>query len=433
MNDAQYQALFTKIGVLIRQQNLWIAYQKTNGAESLLGTGFGADKILTAYGSAGRYLVPTVQQQFTSFAANVQAWAKYLTGVSLTTFRDIQSALSCPSNNIQTILQYMIEDMPLVPETVAKNTVSVGSVTAGAANVGNGKLVLSGNTVTGIPNETILNETIFLKCVQDQSGGTAGAESFVISGYPTSAPENYLPQGSGSQTVTVSSESGNNLLVNGDFEKFTVTNTPDSWTVVAGTVGTNIFKDTTNLNGAHSTAALRLTSDATATTITLKQVLPVVNMLPNTMYCIGGYLLKSSASGGTFIIRVTGTGLTAANLFSANPSTLTSSYVLHTLFFVTPTIIPPDYRVEITWTSANASSAGTYVSLDDFSLSQTFVQGGVNGCLFRGSVDFVKNDTLTYATTNDNAGVIQTWMGRFYGVQLPSTGGTPTILDSLAE
>ena len=434
---SKYTTLFTRLGVLARQQNLWLAYQKTDGAESLLGSGYGQDKIINAYGTAGRNLVPDLFNTFYSEASTVANWIKTLTSIASATIQDVQDDLSCPSNNINTLLYYVYRDMsdttarPVV--RVRKNTVSVSAVTAGASNVGNGTLVVSANNDNGIPNEMLLNETVMCVCSADQSTATAGAEQFSFSGYPVFPPESYQPRGSGSASQTVGSESSNNQLTNGDFEAFKVANTPDSWTISAGTVGTTILSDATNVNGIHSLNSLQFKSVGTSITVTISQLLPNT-MKPVTTYAIGGYLRKvSTGHAGTFSIKVRGTGLSDQNLYSANPSGLTTSYALSSLFFITPAIIPSDYRIEISWIMSTSTS-GAAVNVDDLCVIPAFTFGGVKGAIFRGSVDFAVNDTFTYSTTNDFAGVFQTWFGRFFRVQLPSTavGTPPEISDSLA-
>ena len=76
--------------------------------------------------------------------------------------------------------------------------------------------------------------------------------------------------------------------------------------------------------------------------------------------------------------------------------------------------------------------AGPRLYLDSMVLAQMTSFAYWQILVVRGPVDFLDGDGFTVTTTNNNAGVIQTFLGTFYGQQV-NPSASPTIPDSLAE
>lgn len=424
-----YSTLFGRLGRLIRWMNEFIDLQGT----TLLGTDGTADDILDEY-AARRDLVKNLQSSVESQASNVAGWVGTLKGVADTTLADLQTELNAPSNSAAVILPLLVADMIANAQDVQGNTISVPTVTAGGSNIGNGSLVVSTKTIAGIDDERIIDETVVLTCTADQFSGTAeGTERFQLVGFPTTSPNDYKPLGTGNGTISVAD--GSNRLLNGTFETFTTTDTPDSWTLGTGAVaGTTIKQESTNFhNGA---SALQLKGDGSTTSVTLSQTPASGVLQASTTYAVGVWLRKAGtvSAGSTLTVRVTGTGFSTVNLFNADPSTLTTSYALKTAFIHTPANLPSDIKVEIVWSAANTAGATAQVLVDDFVLATPLDFGHVQYALFGGSTGFVKGDSFEVVTANDNAGVFQTAFGRWWNIALPShTGsGGPAISDALA-
>jgi hypothetical protein len=426
-----YATLFGQLGKNIKTANDLLSL-----ANQYRGIGAEATAILDLYNSR-RDIVTSVGllQSFDGLAAGMAGQVGQCKAVVDATLSDLQLALNAPDNSTSTILPLMAADMVANSQTVKASTVGVPTLAAVAGNVGSGALAASKIDNLGRTAEVSITEVVRLACSADQYGGaTAGGETFSVVGYPTLDANTYGTRGNGSgDSVSVMNEGGANLLANSNFDTFSVANTPDGWTVDAGTVGTNILSSATI--HAPTGLALLLEGNGSLPTATLHQSLAGL-VSTNTRYVMGVFLRKGGgafAAGSTLAIRVTGTGFTTQNLYSADPSTLTTGYVLSSLFFNVGATIPADLKLEITWTSAGGVAATGGIFIDDLVLAPAYVFGGIYYGLFRGSADFVVGDAFTSTTSNGYQGVFATYFSRFYGFQLPTaTGGAETIADTLA-
>jgi hypothetical protein len=425
-----YSTLFTQLGKSVKTANDLLAAQNT-----YRGIGAEATAILDQYNTR-RDLVVGLLQSFDGLAAGMAGQVGQCKAVVDATLADLQSALNAPDNSTSTILPLMAADMVAGGQTVKASTVGTPTIAAVAGNVGTGSLVASKIDNLGRTAEVSITEVVRLACSQDQYGGaTAGGETFSVVGYPTLDATVYGTRGNGSgDSVSVMNEGGANLLTNSNFDTFTVANTPDSWTLDAGTVGTNVFSEATTIHAAAG-KALKLQGNGALATATLHESINTL-VSTNTRYVMGVFLRKGAgafAAGSTLAIRVTGTGFTTQNLYSADPSTLTTGYVLSSLFFNVGATIPSDLKLEITWTTAGGVAATGQIFIDDLVLAPAYEFGGIYYGLFRGSADFVAGDAFTSTTSNGYQGVFATYFSRFYGFQLPAVGGgAETIADTLA-
>ena len=121
-----------------------------------------------------------------------------------------------------------------------------------------------------------------------------------------------------------------------------------------------------------------------ATTVTISQnISGQVNS--NVVYALGVWVRKSGTvnAGSTLTINITGTGVTTQTVLAIDPNTLTTSYVLHWVFFATQSIVPPsDYAVNIAWTAANTAGASAVILVDDIVLVRPTVYGSVQYAIF---------------------------------------------------
>jgi hypothetical protein len=269
-----------------------------------------------------------------------------------------------------------------------------------------------------------------LTCVNDAfSGAIAGAEQFSIVGYPSQDPtDGSDARGSGAASIQVVNAA--NLVSNGNFESFTVTDTPDGWTIAAGTVTTNVKESATAYTGVSS---VELLGDGATTTITLTQAM--AQLQPRTAYVFTVAYRKGGTvnTGSTLKVELTSASVSALNklLLNGDPNGYTTSYQIAHLFFVTGAIVPADYTLQIAWTSANSAGSSAVLYFDDLVLAQPTVFGNTQYALVRGPIDFVYSDAFTVTTANNYAGLFQTFFGRFYNALLPSSG-SPSISDTLA-
>lgn len=422
-----YTTLFSRIGKCVKWINNAIAYQGTN-----------------ILGPANNGLLYDIMQEFDtrldlvpSFPATAQGWATAVAGWGQTekaiidaVLGDLQSTLNSPSKQPATILPLLYAQMVVDSQTVQANTTVSATASAAGTNVGNGLLLVSVKNYLAANDERIIPETVVIKCTRDQwSGGTAGAEQFSVTGLPKLASA-YVSgtQGNGNgPNLTVADSQ--NLLTNGNFATF-AGNIPTSWTLDAGTAGTNVTQETVNVHTGAS--ALKLLGDGTTTTITLHQA--VNTQLAAQSIFLGSIWLRKNGtvtSGSTLKVQLTGTGFGPFVLFNADPSTLTTSYVNYPLFWDTGATFPADAKLQITWTAANTAGASAVILLADSVLIEPATFGNIQYAVVRGAADFAKGDSFTVTSVNAQNGIFQTAFGRLYNFQLPSSN-SPSLADSLA-
>jgi hypothetical protein len=426
-------------GKLVKWINLFRAYQVSN----LLASGTGVDEILTQY-ETQRFLVTNVEQQWLNQAAQMASWGQTLKSTFDTTIQNLQLIMNAANNSVTTVLPLFVGYLAANSATVQANTITAPSLSVGGSNIGDGKFIASKKNVIPslgyVDDQRIISETVQLTCTKDRfSGAVAGGEQFSIIGYPGASPgsttvfsSTILGNGVG-PPITVADN--NNIIVNGAFTSFNGT-TPNNWTVNSGAA--LISKETTNVHAG--TGALKYAGDGSTTSAQIIQTIGtsgtnVVNTY--TVYAIGVWLRKGGTvtSGSNLQVAVSGTGFTTVNLFNADPSTLTTSYVFYSQFFSILGSYPANLAVTINWTSANTAGASAVIYTDNFVLIKPNAYGSFGStqvAIFRGDVDFLVGDTFSMVTANNNAGVWQSAYGLIYNLQLPSAASSPTISDSLA-
>lgn len=426
--------------------------------------------IWTQIGSAFRTEVNTIQNQYEAAQQDViqdlyPALDTYQQTPAFVTFGQtmMQNTIiamgrddAAPTNpaDVPTNLTRLIAQMLGSGDTIAKPTVG-SSVGAGGSNHGTGFLM--GTTAQGAmidPNDGLsydygFVETITFTCTADSLGGGAvvNQEPWAGVGFPAVDNLNYAwPAGSGTnatfQTLDPDSSSAN-LLANGNFNSWgtPVGNTPDSWTISAGTPGTTIKRDTAPLRSAN-TYSLQLVGNGVELT-TLQQTLTTLQ--PNTTYAVNCWVKTDGAvAAGVLRLRLMdGTNTIndnagTANAITRNASAMTSSYVALNGFFRTPKVMPATVKFEIGLTTALTNTE--ILDVTDLALTpadQAYT-GGPFSKLIPGATPFAKNDTLTLATTN-NATNTQfcRLCDRFFNLRtsslrVPSVGGGgETVPDSL--
>jgi hypothetical protein len=345
----------------------------------------------------------------------------------------------------------LFRQMQLDTETVNKSTVSIGTVTAAGANVGNGTVLItklldgvsrpradwpSNLYYAGINSELACSETMTFTCIRDYSrdGATEGSEVFAWSGGILTEPFTYLAEGSGvGPTVMVSA--GRALNSNGDFESWS-SNTPSGWTIAAGTAGTHILRESGAGNFHRGSYSCKFHGDGALAAITITQAMRN-QMKARKLYCVS-LRVKASASTGTgsFECKFTGTGYTASSTEKVSisagsmpTSPFTASGSLQWFWIVTPATMPADWTLSISNAGTPGASSAVYV--DSVHVVEGIYHGGLGVAIVPGSTRFVAGDLFTSAITNDDAGVIQRFFRHAYGVQLPSDS-SPSIADSLA-
>jgi len=422
--------LFAKLGRCVYWFNDLVNYQNVLYLSPSTGE---ADDVLSQFNDR-RDLVPSFESTVLGQANQMASQAAVLKSLSDAVLSDLQLDLNCPSNRPGAIIPLLANYMTANGATVLQNTIANPTITPSGGNNGNGVLVCSNLSPLGVTDQRIQTEVVQLVCTNSQwSGGTAGSERFAITGWPTAQPQNYGLYGNGNgPTLQIQGTGG--IIGNGGFETWSVANTPNNWTVNNGTVGTNILQNTVHPHAGLS--ALELAGDGSTTTINLSQVVAgSINSLAVYAACVWIRISGTVTSGSNLAITIQGTGATTTTLFNADPSTLTTTYQLFTVFFAASRTlgngVPANYSMVINWTSANAAGASAVILIDDIILQQSVTFGYTQYFLTRGSTDFAVGDNFNVNTTVSTSGAFQTYFAKLYQALLPSSA-SPSIPDTLA-
>jgi hypothetical protein len=318
--------------------------------------------------------------------------------------------------------------------------------------------------VTGKVTDYLVPDVYLIQCTADRSqSGTSYAETFSLVGktadsLPTDAT---YPSGTGLDTTVtlVDPATDESIILNGGFDDWTVTNTPDNWTLGTSVVaGTHVFEKISDdpRGTAVTNISLRLVGDGTVL-IKLRQT---VTLLPNTAYSVQFRLKKVADPGTDWAVslllvdqaaspaQVTGNSSYANVITSGAATSVASNWTnVVTGVFMTPAVLPSTgLQIEIrmhqsgSLTTAAINTAECYV--DHVSVVQTdpLYAGGPTLTGFSGLTESVVGDART-ATVALTSGVPSTYlirgMDRLLGLasldnRIPTIGGgTETRGDAL--
>lgn len=351
----------------------------------------------------------------------------------------------------------------------AAASVQVQAVTASTAalstNSGDGVIVVSTKRGDGLVQELTYPEISPIVCTADaQTGGaTVGQETFTYTGEVADGNGSGVwaddwPIGSGATaTLTAvdattdgtSATDFGHMLVNSDFETWTVSNVPDGWTVLAGVAGTQFLQSTAqHYDGLSS---LQFVGNATGASVaqTFNSSLgsPTIP-LPSTSYAVAVWLkVDVVPAAGVLTIDLVDTSNTVinddqgtANSFTVTCSTLTTSFAAKTGVFRLPKLVPTTVKLRVRLSTA--LSVGSNLFIDHLGMGRLagLYAGGPGAAVFSGATQFAGGDGWNLTTTNDfggasNLSTFQWLFDRLFGMRtlglyLPSSGG-PTISDAL--
>ena len=365
--------------------------------------------------------------------------------------------------NIKLALEELRRQMISQDKQISRATQSIGATSA-VDGTGNGTMVVTALAPIAEASATVTpyfqsakKELIRATCVRDARSGIAASmsEEFLVQGQRRESRQSAdWPKGSGlkkhikvtSPKIDDGNRPGVNVLRNSDFEEWT-SNVPDSWTLVTGSAGTHVVKDSTY--EATGTNCLRLDNDG-STLITIKQPLDDPSGSLGRIHPDKAYVLSASVrrvgtlSAGVLAITIKDSGGTILNNGSAlhecslsvAHGDLTTGHVRKNSMFITPLNIGSGAYVEIKTTTAFTN--GTDVIVDDLVLTEMHrpIAGGVAFAILPGSTDFVYNDQMTVAVANDYGGEFAREFDRFfdterYGIALPDGASGVDFADSL--
>ncbi len=393
------------------------------------------------------------------FPERVAGWREHIIGrrevlVALAErrFRDRETVLlelGVTVDDIQTILARFIDQMRIDSESVARNVVTIGSVTAASGNVGDGELVttktLDGVTSPGAnPVGTIAahadysgrdselspaSEALVIRCVDDD---TEEDEAFSWDGEAQDSRYGLASNpgvGAIEASMTPINGAANNLLTGGRIA------TTTAWELVTGGPFPGGDIELQTITAPH--VGIRFEATAASDQAVKQDVTDQLE--PDKSYWLMVRIRASStgpmATAGkkarVYVGTVAGTPIVSGDaIIEVTQGSFTTSFTLYSTLFVMPANITDDVFV---WIDVDDDvDTGETIDFWDIALAPVQYGAGIGLGIIQGeTTTFVKGDRFDLTVTNDRAGVIQSFFGDAWNVQLPSVASSETIADSL--
>jgi len=407
-----YSDLFTKLGHIFDLQDDILDFAGNTIQTRLLA-------LAADYNSS--YQVPwDVASLLQNMSQSQDSFVDLVTSLSQLASLDIIAAVDGVErqrdDTIETALAWMVRDFAAAGQTVNASAPSV-AVAADPGNVGDAVVLATAHLADGTLAEYAVPETILAVVTADATdgGATAGSEPYAIYGASAVDPTAYdWPTGSGdsasgSRADASSYSSASQLLYNGDFELWTVPNTPDNWPIVVGTAGTQVIMSGTAFDG---TAALAFAGDG-ATLTEIRQEFGSASGTASTLdplsqYAVNFWCKVSSApAAGTLRVSLVDGSDAIINDAAGNPNsftvdltTLGTTFVPKGAFFRTPRVLPPVIRIRLDLTTA--LSAGSNMILDRMAMTPAVpaYDSGPSLASFSGATPSAAGDEHKVAVTN---------------------------------
>tara|TARA_R110002020_G_scaffold448897_1_gene661814 strand:- start:507 stop:1847 length:1341 start_codon:yes stop_codon:yes gene_type:complete len=386
---------------------------------------------------------------FEGFKSSALSWISTLTSKA----NDVLNNDELVLDNFNTtsgwngILTELIADMATASQTIKSNTVTIGSVTAAKTNSTAGTVLLdkvldgynspssafsSYEDYNGLDSELApTSDSLQIICTKDSVTGNSTLDKETFEWGGTIGSEVYTTDVSGSNsgpTLRPLDSKTATYFTNADFETWTDGSTLGTWTKdlsPAPTRSASPYKGTYALSFVgNGSSAWKLTQSLASGAVNRYR-----------RYCLACYIKgQSGISSGELEITLEGTGFTASSSekISLNAAALAAAtdWTLKHFYINMPTEIPSDFKLAINMT--NTLTSGKTVLVDALNFGPVDYHGGINAVIVSGAGKFRKDDKFTFAVSNNNSGVFQTFFRKGIGIQLPSAG-SPTIADALAS
>jgi len=274
-----------------------------------------------------------------------------------------------------------------------------------------------------------------LECVKDaQVSGTAGRESFTLMSDKAISDirDPAFPGGYGStNTIAVSDPTysqsnavGRNMLNNGDFETFTVANTPDNWTVATGTIGTTLLENTGYHRGAK---CLRIKGDGsqltkiTQTFNTAGQT--TAKFKPETRYGLCFWIkVDAGVSAGVLKIRIYkadgSTVLDTADESVTLVGLVDDTWTAKAVTFSTPLVLDSSYSISVELTTAVTNNGNVYIDgLQVIRMQHLTNESSFHIAVIPGATDFIVKDLAKVTITQSTTSEFQKYLNKFLGLE----------------
>jgi len=342
--------------------------------------------------------------------ADYKQWVATAIGQTILEMADADNPLT--ERTLYAAVAELQRQMIVDSKTVNANATSA-TVTYGAGNEGDGVVVAFMLDDDGYQLQCVYDEDLTGK-ILDKS--TPGSERASVSGEVAASGllSHRWPLGSGTLAVSLTSIDASesvNLITNGDFETFTVTDEPDDWTIATGAAGSEVFESADAHRGS---MALKLIDVAGLThTITgLESRTPYalcVWLKHDAPAAVGDLTIKLRAIGGSDALDSEAAVEVAELAVSLAP--IGTDYEARTLCFTLKESLPA-VGVELVL-SANVEAANAlYVDSLTLVAMDRVYRGGPALAMFSGATNWSLDDVFNVAIANDYGGKVMNMLWR---------------------
>ena len=362
----------------------------------------------------------------------VRGWESQLeTSLDAFVREGVADELNVSGATREAVLAALKRSMKADSQSIAKNAVTLSSITAASTNVGSAKCYASKSTVdpaeSVVDDERAQNQSINIECVRDAAHhrATPGGEEFRITPEIGAAVPGYVIPVTYGDTPDA-----RNVIRDGAFDLYSG-GAFTHWGVIAGA---SVFsRDTgTKLFG---TGSLKITGNG-ATAGDLQQDLASRDpaLASGRFWALGAWIYVNSLSAGTVTIDLLVDGSPSGLTLTIDGSTATGQWIHLGGFEYLPRSTYPN-RVKARIQCSAAFNGAVFVDGVSLALAAEVPHAGVRVAMFQGATApqaLPIADRFTFATTSDEAGAFQCMFRDRLAVALPSSA-SPTIADALAE
>ena len=402
-----------------------------------------------AMNSASRYMIAPIIDNAEQMGRNVVQANMAIIRESMTNvlIEMVHADNPLSVKDVPHALDELITQMTANSESLNDSAISI-SLNAKSGNTGNGTIVSSYVNIDGNDSHPIRPEDIVATVVEDaQVTGTAGAEIWSVKGehaepdwhrdFPSGSSTDKLVVGC-SATLDAGTNVGENRATNGDFEAFT-TNAPDQWEIVTGTAGTTVDDIATPYRG---TLALEITGNGAELT-ELRQKFgdgvagTAAKLDPLRHYCLSFACRDGGVTPVAGVLRVSlrdgSDAEVASSAITVDLTSVGSTYARQSVVIRMPAEVPDPLYIYIELTTALTNTRT--VLIDDLTISEMHAAtpSGPWFSILSGPTDWVLDDRVTMAVSNDIDGDLARWMDQVFGMHAMGkafpTSSSPTVSD----
>jgi len=398
-------------------------------------------------------LFANIPGMFTGFQNNIVNWMSATNRLvsEVITDRDfVREGIPVQGDDLNSILLALIEYMNDNSDDVNDSVIAIGSITDNITSTIIGDWIintkldgitppipggLASKEYKNLTSElAVTTDTIYCQCISKPADGSEQWKLFATAAKTGGYEIQGESPGDGPSFNTANTSSGGISVANGDFETFTTTNEPDGWTMAGGSGGTDYFEENAAGFIFRGSSSLQINNSG----VSLKQ--QIHNIIHDKLYMLSvqGIRDDTDTAGTTLDVVLSVEDSSGGDVYFTNttqvvvPSAgdLKKPIFLH--WYLDSAKDNKDVYVKILINNFSGTPPAKFIYLDEVLVSVPVYYNGINFSILRGEVEFEVGDRFQSTITNNDDGVFQTYFRKVYGVQLPSTSGTPSQLDSLA-